>query len=111
MNLKILVIFSDGNAEDENGDVMDTFWLEQSAKLLRDDHNIKIIGALIPNSQNTQRMQELKSIASEEEDAIDVEFSVANLNDIADRLVARVTRLVACFGRSFILIHRSSIPL
>lgn len=101
MNLKILVVFSDGNAEDENGDVMDTFWLEQSAKLLRIDHNIKIIGAIIPNSQNTQRMQELKSITSEEEDVIDVAFSAANLIDIADRLVARVTRLVACLGRNF----------
>ena len=100
MDLKILVVFSDGKAEDDNGDVMDTFWLEQSAKLLRDDHNIKIIGALIPNSQNTQRMQELKSIASEEEDAIDVEFSAPNLNDIKDRLAERVTRLVICKGKN-----------
>ena len=107
-NLKILVIFSDGNTEDENGDVMDTFRLEQSAKLLRDDHNIQIFGAIIPNSQNTQRIQELKGIASEKQDVITVPFSAANLNDIADRLVARVKQFMTCPGNNFILIHKTS---
>ncbi|KAL9979601.1 hypothetical protein ACROYT_G017282 [Oculina patagonica] len=91
---KILVIFSDGNSEDENGDVQDTFWLEKTAKLLRVDNNIKMVGVLIPNTQNTQRIQELNGIFSEPNDAIDVAFSDDNLNGIADSLFARVRRLV-----------------
>ncbi|XP_078352601.1 uncharacterized protein LOC144637412 [Oculina patagonica] len=91
---KILVVFSDGNSEHENGNDMDTFWLEKTAKQLRVDNNIKMVGALIPNTQNTQRLQELKSIVSDPQDAIDLEVSAADLNDIADRLVARVRRLV-----------------
>ncbi|XP_078364327.1 uncharacterized protein LOC144648728 [Oculina patagonica] len=91
---KILVIFSDGNTEDDNGNVMDTFQLEKTAKQLRVDNNIKMVGALIPNTQNTQRIQELKGIVSEPDDAINVAFSAPNLDDIADRLVARVKPLV-----------------
>ena len=101
MNFKILVIFSDGNTEHENGDIMDTFWLEKTAKRLRVDNNIKMVGAIIPNTQNTQRIQELKSIVSEPDDAIDVEFSDANLNDIVDRLATRVRRLLICRGEIF----------
>ncbi len=106
--LKILVIFSDGNSEDENGDVQDTFWLEKTAKLLRVDNNIKMVGVLIPNTQNTQRIQELNGIFSEPNDAIDVAFSDDNLNGIADSLFARVRRLV-CRGKNLILIHMDSI--
>ncbi len=80
---------------------MDTFWLEKTAKQLRVDNNIKMVGAVIPNTQNTQRIQVLKSIASDPQDAIDLEFNAANLNDIADRLAARVKRYV-CPGKNFI---------
>ena len=99
-HLKILVIFSDGRAEHSNGNIMDTFRVEKAAKVLRDDHEVKIIGALIPNSQNKQRISELKGIVSEPDDAIDVEFSDANLNNIADQLAARVRRLLVCKGKN-----------
>ena len=97
-------MFSDGNAEDENGKVMDTFMLEKTAKLLRVDNKINMVGALIPNAQNTQRIQELKSIVSEPDDAIDEDFSDSNLNNIADLLAARIKRLVICRGED--LIHK-----
>ena len=77
---------------------MDTYVLEKTAKVLRVDNNIKIIGALIPNSDNTQRIQELKGITTEPDDALDVEFTTANLNSIADRLAARIRQLV-CSGK------------
>ena len=83
---------------------MDTYILERTAKQLRVDNNIKIVGALIPNSDSTQRIQELKGIASEPDDALDVEFTSANLNSIADRLAARVRQLV-CRGKNFVLIQ------
>ncbi|XP_078352608.1 uncharacterized protein LOC144637418 isoform X2 [Oculina patagonica] len=102
---KILVMFSDGRAEHGNGNIMDTFRVEKEAKQLRDDSNVKIIGALIPNAQNTQRISELKGITSEPDDAIDVEFSAANLNDIADRLAARVKRLLICRVKYTVEIH------
>ena len=97
-NIKILVMFSDGTAERGNGDIFDTYVLDQTAKVLKDDNNIRMIGALIPNSDNSQRLQELKGIVSEPDDAIDVPFSDANLNIIADRLAARVKRVV-CRGK------------
>ncbi|XP_078352609.1 uncharacterized protein LOC144637420 [Oculina patagonica] len=102
---KILVMFSDGRAEHGNGNIMDTFRVEKDAKPLRDNNNVKIIGALIPNTQNTQRISELKGIVSEPDDAIDVEFSTANLNDIADRLAARVKRLMICRVKYTVEIH------
>ena len=94
------MIFSDGRAEHGEGNVMDTFRVEKAAKQLRDDNKVKIIGALVPNTENTQRIQELKGIVSEPEDAIDVEFTTANLNDIADRLAARVKRLLVCRSKN-----------
>ena len=89
-------MFSDGKAEKGNGNIFDTYVLDRTARVLR-DNNIRIIGALIPNSDNSQRIQELKGIVSEPDDAIDVEFTTANLNSIADRLAARVKRVV-CRG-------------
>lgn len=80
---------------------MDTFWLEKTAKRLRVDNNIKIIGALIPNTQNTQRLQELKGIVSEKDAALNIKFSRGNLRKIADRLAARVRHLV-CRGKIFL---------
>ena len=99
-------MFTDGNAEKGNGRVVDTWELEQTAKVLRDENNIKMVGALIPNTQNTQRISQLKGIVSHPDDAIDVEFSPANLDNIADQLADRVRRLV-CRGMNFILIHRT----
>lgn len=78
---------------------MDTFRLEKTAKLLRVNNKIKMVGALIPNSHNTQRIQELKGIVSEPDDAIDEDFS-SNLDNIADLLAARVKRFVTCPGNT-----------
>ena len=106
-NLKILVIFSDGRAELGNGDVMDTFKLEKTAKRLRVKNNIKMIGALIPNAQNTQRIQELKGIVSEPDDALDADFSASNFkNEIADFLASRVKRLTKVQGENYIVFDR-----
>ena len=93
---KILVIFSDGNAQNENGDIMETSTLEQTATSLKEDNNIDIFGVLIPNTEKASRMQELKSIVSTPDDVIDAGFS-----SIADLLAFRVKRLVGCLGKNF----------
>ena len=104
-NLKILVIFSDGRAEDENGDILDTFRLENTAKLLR-VNNIKTVGVLINNTQNTQRIQELKGIVTEPDDALDARFSGSNFDHsgIADSLALRVK--LGCQGKNYIVFRR-----
>ena len=83
---------------DENGDIMDTFMLEKTAKLLRVNNNIKIAGALIPNTEITPRIQELKGIASEPDDAIVADFS-AYLDKIADLLVTQIKEFVCYYGK------------
>ena len=97
--LKILVIFSDGNTVEENGDIMDTFMLEKTAKLLRVNNNIKIAGVLIPNTDKAPRIQELKGIVTEPDDAIKADFS-AYFNKIADLLVMKVKELLCYYGKN-----------
>ncbi|XP_068680763.1 uncharacterized protein [Montipora foliosa] len=97
---KILVIFSDGNTVDKNGDIMDTFQLEKTARLLRVDNKIKIAGALIPNTENTPRIQELKGIATEPDDAIEADFS-AYLDKIVDLLETQIKRFACPYGFYF----------
>ena len=92
---KIVVIFSDGNAQNENGDIMETSTLEQTAKSLTDNY-IAMLGVLIPSTEKASRMQELKSIVSNPDDVIDAGFST-----IADLLAFRVKRLVGCLGKNF----------
>ena len=103
-NAKILAMFTDGNAEEKFGRVVDTYELEQTARVLRDDNNIRMAGALIPNTQNTQRIEQLKGIVSHPDDAIDVEFSPANLDNIADQLAERVKRMV-CPGKKISIFY------
>ena len=92
------MLFTDGNTEDGDGRLLDTFKLLNAEKVLRVENDINIVGALIPNVNNTQRIDQLKSIVSEPNDAINVEFTEANLNKIADRLAFRVRRLLVCRG-------------
>ena len=87
--LKILVIFSDGNTVDEKGNIMESFMLEKPAKVLRVDNKIKIAGALIPNTEKAPRIQEIKGIVTEPDDAIKADFS-SQLDEIADLLAKRV---------------------
>ena len=82
---------------DENGDIMDTFQLEKTAKLLRVNNNIKIAGALIPNTEKASRIQELKGIVTEPDDAIVVDFS-AYLDKIPDVLAAQIKQFVCSYG-------------
>ena len=97
---KIVVIFSDGNAQNENGNIMDTSTLEQTARSLKED-NIDVIGVLIHNTEKASRIQQLKSIASEPDDVIDMKAArVTSYNNIADRLAFRVKRLVGCLGKN-----------
>ena len=99
---KILVIFSDGNSQNENGDITDTATLEQTAKSLKEDNEIKMIGVLIPNTEKTSQIQQLKSIVSEPDDVIDIKaVRVTSYNNIADLLAFRVKRLVGCLGKNF----------
>ena len=93
--LKILVIFSDGNTVDENGDIMESFMLEKAAKLLRVNNNIKIAGVLIPNTEKAPRIQELKGIVTEPDDAINAVFS-DKLDQIADLLAMKVIKESIC---------------
>ena len=92
---KILVIFSDGNAQNENGDIMDTSTLEQTANSLT-DNNIDLFGVLIPNTEKASRIQQLNSIVCKTDDVIDARF-----NSIVDLLAFRVKRLVGCLGKNF----------
>ena len=103
--LKILVIFSDGNTVDDNGDIMDTFMLEKTAKLLRVNNNIKIAGALIPSTEKAPRIQELKGIVTEPDDAIVADFS-AYLDKIADFLATRIKRYVCYDSKNLSFIQR-----
>ena len=61
---------------------MDTFKLLSAEKKLRADNDIHLVGALIPNVNNTQRIDQLESIVSDPNDAINTEFTKANLNNI-----------------------------
>jgi len=92
---------------DENGELMDTFMLEKTAKMLRVNNNIKIAGVLIPNTEKAPRLQELKGISSNTDDAIKADFS-GNLDNIADLLASRVKRLVGCLGKNPFLFKRNS---
>ena len=83
---------------DENGDIMDTFMLEKTAKLLRVNNNIKIAGALIPNTERTSRIQELKGIVTEPDDAIKADFS-AYLDSIAELLTTQINGIVCKYGK------------
>ena len=74
---------------------MDTSTLEQTASSLK-YNNIDIFGVLIPNTEKTSRIQELKSIVSVPDDVIDAGF-----NSIADLLAFRMKRLVGCLGKNF----------
>ena len=79
---------------------MDTFMLEKTAKLLRVDNNIKIAGVLIPNTEKAPRIQELKGIVTEPDDAIKADFS-AQLDKIADHLAKRVKLEAICpYGKN-----------
>ena len=100
---KILVIFSDGNAQNENGNIMDTSTLEQTAKSLKEDNSINIIGVLIHNTEKASRIQQLKGIVSEPDNVIDTNaVRVTSYNNIADLLAFRVKRLVGCLGKNVI---------
>ena len=94
-SIKILVIFSDGNAQNENGDIMDTSILEQTANSLTQNF-IDMFGVLIPNTEKASRIQQLKSIVPNPVDVIDASF-----NSIVDLLAFRVKRLVGCLGKNF----------
>ena len=92
---KVLVVFSDGNAQNENGDVTDSSTLEQTVNSLKDNF-IDIVGVLIPNTEKASQKQQLKSIVSVPDDVIDAGF-----NSIVDLLAMRVKRLVGCLGKNF----------
>ena len=102
--MKILVIFSDGNTVDVNGDIIETFMLEKTAKMLRVDNNIKIAGVLIPNTEKASRIQELKGIATEPEDDMVVDFS-AYLDEISDLLAKQIKGFACNYGKNLSFVH------
>ena len=83
---------------DVNGDIIDTFMLEKTAKLLRVDNNIKIAGVLIPNTEKAPRIQELKGIVTEPDDAIVADFA-AYLDKIADLLATQIKGFACRYGK------------
>ena len=83
---------------DVNGDIIDTFKLENTAKMLRVD-NIKIAGVLIPNTDKAPRIQELKGIVTEPDDAIEADFS-AYLDKIPDLLAEQIKGFACYFGKN-----------
>ncbi|XP_020625366.1 uncharacterized protein LOC110062758 [Orbicella faveolata] len=96
---KVLVIFSDGNAQNENGDIMDTSILKQTAGSLQ--YNlIEIFGVLIPNTEKASRIQELEGIVSYPYEVIDASF-----NSIADLLAFRVKRMVDCLVKYTVKVY------
>ena len=88
---------------DVNGDIIDTFKLENTAKMLRVD-NIKIAGVLIPNSEKAPRIQELKGIATEPEDAMVADFS-AYLDEISDLLAKQIKGFACNYGKNLSFVH------
>lgn len=100
MLLKVLVLFSDGNSENRRGRIIDTYKLRDVEKLMKDTKKINVAGALISNSDNSKRLQDLKVTVSKPDDAITTEFSTSNVNNIADQFADKVKRLVACKGKS-----------
>ena len=90
---------------DENGEIMDTFMLEKTVKLLRVDNNIKIAGVLIPNTQKAPRIQELKGIVTEPDDAVVADFS-AHFNKIGDLLATRIKPYICFYGKNLPFIDR-----
>ena len=99
-NLKILVVLLDGNSETSSGDLMDTFRLREGAKQLMSTTNrVKIVGALIPNIQGTQRIHELQSIFSEPNYTINKDFANTSSIELAQQLAMRVKRWVCPGGR------------
>lgn len=100
MLVKVLVLFSDGNIENRRGRIIDTYKLRDVEKLMKDTKKINVAGALISNSDNSKRLQDLKVTVSKPDDAITTEFSTLNVNNIADQLADKVKRLVACKGKS-----------
>ena len=87
-----------------NGDVIDTFMLEKAAKVLRVDNNIKIAGALIHNTEKAPRIQELKGIVTEPDDAIKADFS-AYLDEIADLLAKQIKGSTCSYGKKLSFIQ------
>ena len=84
---------------DENGDIMESFMLEKPAKLLR-VNNIKIAGVLIPNTEKAPRIQELKGIVTEPDNAINADFS-DKLDEVADLLAMKVIKESICpYGKN-----------
>ena len=83
---------------DKNGNIMDTFMFEKTAKLLRGDNNIKIATVLIPNTEKAPRIQELKGIVTEPDDAIVPDFS-AYLNKLPDLLAKQIRGFACYFGK------------
>ena len=90
---------------DKNGDIMDTFMLERTAKLLRVNKNIKIAGALIPNTEKVPRIQELKGIVTEPDDAIVPDFSTY-FNKISDLLATKIENYVCYYGKNLPFIRK-----
>ena len=89
---------------DKNGDIMDTFMLEKTAKLLRVDNNIKIAGVLIPNTEKASRIQELKGIVTEPDDAINADFS-AYLEELADLLAQQIKGFTCSYGKKLSIVQ------
>ena len=97
------MLFTDGNTESGDGELLDTFKLQNTERVIRAD-NISLVGAIIPNVNGTQRIDQLKSIVSDPRDGIEMELTEANLNEIADDLAFRIRRLLFCRGERFSLI-------
>lgn len=97
------MLFTDGNTESGDGELLDTFKLQNTERVIRAD-NISLVGAIIPNVNGTQRIDQLKSIVSDPRDGIEMELTEANLNEIADDLAFRIRRLLFCRGKRFSLI-------
>ena len=92
---------------DKNGDIMESFMLEKPAMLLRVNNKIKIAGVIIPNTEKAPRIQEIKGIVTEPDDAIKADFS-AQLDEVADLLAKRVKLEAICSdGKSLSYLRRS----
>ena len=87
------MILTDGNAEDSSGSSMDIHDLEKSAIRVRSEG--KLVGLLVPNAQDTQRIAELKSIVSGPNDAIDpANFAGTTADNLAKLITFRVKRWI-----------------
>ena len=92
---------TDGVSEEAPDTIMSVYRIAKEAKQIKDENNIKFVGALLSTTQRTPRIDELQSVVSEVNDAVDAVPSTATAEKVAKELAFRVKRWIRPGERSF----------